>query len=74
MEPPLRLKVRPMSELEDLKTIMEMCWDEIPETRPEFSEIKKLLRKLNKGRYERQRFIKVTWCTEYGTSLPRSYS
>lgn len=35
---------------EDLHIVMKMCWKEIPDDRPDFSELRKLLKKLHGGK------------------------
>jgi len=44
--PPLPINVAN----DDLHLVMKMCWREIPEERPDFWEIRKLLKKLHGGK------------------------
>lgn len=51
--PPFRPKLNVVnsSDLPGLKALTERCWDEYPEARPDFSEVKKHVRKLSNGRH-----------------------
>jgi len=48
--PPFRPPLPVNMPNEDLHTLVKMCWKEIPEERPDFSEIRKLLKKLHGGK------------------------
>ncbi|KAJ7340164.1 hypothetical protein OS493_002892 [Desmophyllum pertusum] len=48
--PPFRPPLPANVANEDLHLVMKMCWKEIPEERPDFWEIRKLLKKLHGGK------------------------
>ena len=55
---PVRPEIPPnSSDIEPAAIVlMQNCWNEVPELRPEFPEIKKTLRAFNKGKYVRNNY------------------
>ena len=58
--PPFRPPLTANVAREDLHLLMKMCWNENPDERPEFWEIRKLLKKLHGRKYGSMFFFFLT--------------